>query len=818
MKEENKRSTLTLNFKGSKNTKLSFDKEKNEDNFGKNQLLLRQQQLMNSQNMEERNRLINKNKRNRNEKIKVEIKKEEIESSNVKSSSKDNVRSEINNNRNDNKNINTERKDFKNNRNFKKEDRNTNKKDLEKENKKEETVVKKPVIVDSKNIGPLPEKKKFEKKEKVFEAEEDSVKKKLLAEKINVKAEKYKKNIHTYVFNEDEEDKSDIIEKRKFFKSAKKKNKKNHQENLHQKIYHEVQIPDFITISNLADRMSEKKSDLVKKLFTMGMPTTANQVIDADTAELIVVEFGHKPIRVSDSDVEKVLSENEGKEFVSRSPVVTVMGHVDHGKTSLLDALRSSKIAEGESGGITQHIGASRIEVQKGKFITFIDTPGHEAFTEMRIRGANITDIVVLVVAADDGIKDQTIEAINHTKAAKVPMIVAVNKIDKDGADPERVKQELLQYDVIAEEFGGDVMFANVSAKTGLNLDKLMEAILLQAEMLDLKAPVDCPAEGAVIEARVDLQKGVIASILVQKGILKIGDIVVAGTTYGKIKKMVDDKRKSQMQAEPSIAVEILGLNSVPKAGDTFNVVSSEKEARDIISYRERKEKEALAAKNGKRTLESMLKKVGSNKKELSVVVKADVSGSIEAINSSLIKLGNDEVSVSVVHSATGAINESDINLASISNALVVGFNVRASNKAVEIAKDKGVEIRYYSIIYNIIDEIKDILSGLLDSNKKEETVGQAEIRNVFKLSSFGTVAGCYVLTGEIQRNQPVRLIRDGIVIYTGKIKALKRFKDDVKEVKTNYECGISIDNYADIKEKDIIECYKITEEKRELQ
>lgn len=628
---------------------------------------------------------------------------------------------------------------------------------------------------------------------------------------------KYSKNIHTYIFNEDGDDDEEIyggnrsIRRRRRIKNILGTN--NHPQ---QKIFQTVNIPDFISVADLADRMSEKKSDIIKKLMTMGLRVTANQVIDADTAELVVVEFGHTPNRVSDADIENVLKENQGTNFVPRSPVVTVMGHVDHGKTSLLDALRTTRVAEGESGGITQHIGASRVEVSKGKFITFIDTPGHEAFTEMRMRGANITDLVVLVVAADDGVKDQTIEAINHTRAAGVPMMVAINKIDRPGADPERVKQELLQYDVIAEEYGGNVMFVNVSAKNKTNMDKLLEGILLQAEILDLKAPIDCNASGAVIESRIDSQKGVIATVLVQKGVLKIGDVVVAGTSYGKVKKMVDDHRKSQEEATPSMAVEILGLDNPPSAGVPFNVVDQEKEARDIVSYRENKERESKEARRAGRSIESVLQQVkGSNKKQLSLVIKADVSGSIEAIVGSLKKLNNEEVVVDIIHSATGGVTESDINLVSASSGIIVAFNVRATGKVKDMAKEKGVEIKYYSIIYDVVDEIKALMSGLLKPVLREKTLGQAEIRNVIKIPNVGKVAGCYVTDGEIRRNADARLIRDGVVIFDSKIKTLRRFKEDVKEVKNNYECGITLENYDDIKEGDIIECYEKIEEKR---
>ena len=628
---------------------------------------------------------------------------------------------------------------------------------------------------------------------------------------------KRSKNVLTYVLSEDTED--NLI--RKSFNKKFKKNKFSKQEENKEKIINNVDIPELISVSDLSDRMAEKKGALIKKLFTMGIIATANQIIDADTAELLVIEFGHKAVRVADSDVEIIL-DNETKRDnsigIARAPVVTVMGHVDHGKTSLLDALRTTNIVSSESGGITQHIGASRIETKDGKFITFIDTPGHEAFTEMRMRGANITDIVVLVVAADDGVKDQTIEAINHAKAAKVPMIIAINKIDKPAANPEVVKQELLKYDVVVEDFGGEIMAIPVSAKSREGLDKLMEAILLQAEVLELKAPIDCNMKGAVVEARMDLQKGPIVSILVQQGVLKVGDLILAGTAYGKIKRMVDDKKKREDEAFPSMAVEVLGFNSVPNAGDKVNFITSEKEARDIVSYRERKEKDRVNARNGKSNLENLFQNaVDSSKKTLSVVVKSDVSGSAEAIIASILKLSDENININVIHSATGIINESDVNLATISNALVIGFNVRSTIKAKDIAKEKGIEIRYYSIIYNILDDIKTLMNGLMDPVKKEEILGQAEVRSVMKVTGVGKIAGCYVTDGEIQRNAFVRVIRDGVVIYDGKIKSLKRFKEDVKEVKNNYECGINIENFDDIKDKDVLECYKVLVQKEDF-
>ena len=626
------------------------------------------------------------------------------------------------------------------------------------------------------------------------------------------------KNIHTYILNDDDDDDNGFGRRRKSNKSF-FKNKEKTEEVVHQKIIQDIELPEFITVADLAEKMNEKKADVVKKLISMGMPCTVNQTIDADTAELVVVEFGHNVVkRTTEHDIEDKLGEEQGSKFVSRAPVVTIMGHVDHGKTSLLDAIRTTHVAEGESGGITQHIGASRVEVENGKFITFIDTPGHEAFTEMRMRGASITDIVVLVVAADDGVKDQTVEAINHSKAAGVPIILAINKIDKPGADPMRVKQELLQYDIVTEDFGGEVMAVEVSAKQKIGLEKLREAILLQAEIMELKAPIDVKPAGAIIEAKMDQKRGPIASLLVQKGILKVGDLVLAGTSYGKIRKMIDDKHKPQKKASPSMAVEILGFDSVPTAGDQFYVLDEEKEVRDIIAYRERKALENKVAKRSVKSLDSMLKTVGGKSaKLLPVIIKADVNGSIEAIIGTLTKLNTPEVEIDVVHSATGAINETDVNLASVSNALILGFNVRANPNAVDLAKEKDIDIRYYSIIYNIVDDIKNILSGMLEPVKKEEIMGHAEVRQVFKITGVGKVAGSFVLDGEISRNDKVRLIRDGIVIYSGDLKALKRFKDDVKEVKSGYECGISIDNYDDIKEKDIIESFRITEEKRSL-
>jgi translation initiation factor IF-2 len=632
------------------------------------------------------------------------------------------------------------------------------------------------------------------------------------------KDKSHKRGIHTFIVNSEgvaSEDKYDFRRVNKGIRS-KSKSAKNNKD--YEKVYQDVEIPEFITVGDLAERMNEKKTDVIKKLISMGTMATINQTIDSDTAELLVTEFGHKFKKVSDSDVESILNiKSDEADLVERMPVVTIMGHVDHGKTSLLDAIRSTNVVSGESGGITQHIGASKISLRDGKFITFLDTPGHEAFTEMRLRGAHVTDLVVLVVAADDGVKEQTIEAINHARAAKVPMIVAINKIDKPGADPSRVKNELLNQNIVSEDLGGDIMFVEVSAKEKKNLDKLQEAILLQSEMLELKASRKVRAKGAVIESKIDASRGVIATFLVQEGVLKVGDLVVAGTAYGKIKKMIDSVRKSQKEAIPSMAVEVMGLDKAPKSGEEFFVIQEERKAREIISYREKKKKDAEAVRRKGKSLSEMLQVVGGGKKELPLIIKADVQGSVEAIISSLEKLNTDEVGVRVIHAVTGGISESDVNLASVSNALIIGFNVRANNQTRELAKNKGVDIRYNSIIYNVIDEIKAILSGMLNPIKREERLGQAEIRQVFKITGSGKVAGCFVTDGMMQRNARVRLLRDNVVIYDGKLKALKRFKDDVKEVKQGFECGLSIEGYEDIKEGDFLECYNIIQEKREL-
>jgi len=602
-----------------------------------------------------------------------------------------------------------------------------------------------------------------------------------------------------------------------------KKGRNRHQEQAptkeYKKISREVVIPELISVADLAERMTEKVGDVVKKLFAMGMVVTSNQAVDADTAEIIITEFGHKAKRTSHSDVENILEEGgEEHDFLARAPIVTIMGHVDHGKTSLLDALRETNVVAREHGGITQHIGASRVKAVGGKFITFLDTPGHEAFTEMRSRGANVTDIVVLVVAADDGVKAQTIEAINHAKAANVPMIVAVNKIDKPGADPERVKQELLAHNVVCEDLGGDVMFIPVSAKTKKNLEKLEEAILLQAEVLDLKSQYEGKASGVVLESRIDPARGVVATLIVQKGTLDTSDLIVVGTSFGRVRKMSDDLGNIVKSATPSVPVEVLGLDSAPNAGDKFFEVDEERQAREIISYRSRKEKEIKALKNSARSFSDIFKESGKGKlKYLNIIIKGDVHGSVEAIIGTVAKLNNEEVAIKVVHSATGGVSDSDISLAAASGAMIVGFNVRANSSAKEMALSKGIEIRYYSIIYNLVDDLKLLLTGMLTPVQNEEHLGRAEIRQVFKVSGSGKVAGSYVIDGVLKRNARARLLRDNVVIHDGELKTLKRFKDDVKEVKTGFECGIAFENYDDIKEKDIVECYEVVEQKRSL-
>ncbi len=586
------------------------------------------------------------------------------------------------------------------------------------------------------------------------------------------------------------------------------------------KVVREVVVPETITVQELANRMAVRGAEVVKALMKMGTMSTINQAIDVDTAQLLVEEFGHKIKRVSAADVELGLKGEADSEdtIVSRPPVVTVMGHVDHGKTSLLDALRATDVVSGEAGGITQHIGAYQVELDSGARITFIDTPGHEAFTAMRARGAGVTDIVVLVVAADDGVMPQTIEAINHAKAAKAPIIVAINKIDRPDAAPDTVRNDLLQHEVFVEELGGDVLSIEVSALEKLNLDKLEEAILLQAEILDLGANPDRPAEGIVVEARLDRGRGPVATVLVQRGTLRIGDIVVAGSEWARVRAMVDDRGRSVEVAGPSAPVEILGLSGVPMAGDEVNAVENEQRAREVVDYRRDQLRELRNAAGVRGSLEQMFADIAAGEaNELPVVIKADVQGSAEAINASLEKLATDEVAVRVLHLGVGGINESDITLAMASKALIIGFNVRANAQAREHARRDGIEIRYYSVIYDIINDIKAALSGMLAPTLRESIVGNAQVLEVFDITKVGKIAGCRVIDGIIRRAAKVRLLRDDTVIHEGKLSTLKRFKDDAREVKEGLECGMSFENYQDLRVGDIIEAVEIEEIARTL-
>ncbi|TRW99242.1 translation initiation factor IF-2 [Paracoccus sp. M683] len=583
----------------------------------------------------------------------------------------------------------------------------------------------------------------------------------------------------------------------------------------------DVQLPETIVVQELANRMAERASDVVKSLMQMGMMVSANQAIDADTAELVIEEFGHHAVRVSDSDVEQVIHtvEDKSEDLESRPPIITIMGHVDHGKTSLLDAIRHANVVSGEAGGITQHIGAYQVKTESGALLTFLDTPGHAAFTSMRARGANVTDIVVLVVAADDAVMPQTVEAINHAKAAKVPMIVAINKVDKPDANPQKVRTDLLQHEVVVEAMSGEVQDVEVSAKTGQGLDQLLEAIALQAEILELKANPNRAAQGAVIEAQLDVGRGPVATVLVQNGTLKRGDIFVVGEQWGKVRALINDKGDRVDEAGPSVPVEVLGLNGTPEAGDVLNVVETEAQAREIADYRIQAAKDKRAAAGAAVTLDQMLAKAKADETvaELPVVVKADVQGSAEAIVQALEKVGNDEVRVRVLHYGVGAITESDIGLAEASQAPVIGFNVRANAPARNAANQKGVEIRYYSIIYDLVDDIKAAASGLLSAEVRENFIGYAEIREVFKVTGVGKVAGCLVTEGVARRSAGVRLLRDNVVIHEGTLKTLKRFKDEVKEVQSGQECGMAFENYDDIRVGDVIEIFEREEVERQL-
>ena len=588
-----------------------------------------------------------------------------------------------------------------------------------------------------------------------------------------------------------------------------------------EKVVREVQLPETIVVQELANRMAERAADVVKALMKMGVMATMNQPIDADTAELLIEEFGHKVVRVSDSDVEQVITQSEDKpeDMQPRPPIITIMGHVDHGKTSLLDAIRKTNVVSGEAGGITQHIGAYQVTTESGAVLSFLDTPGHAAFTSMRARGANVTDIVVLVVAADDSVMPQTIEAINHARAAKVPMIVAINKCDRPAADPNKVRTELLQHEVVVEAMSGDVQDVEVSAITGAGLDQLLEAIALQAEILELKANPDRSAMGAVIEAQLDVGRGPVATVLVQNGTLRQGDIFVVGEQWGKVRALVNDQGARIKEAGPSVPVEVLGLNGTPEAGDVLNVVETEAQAREIAEYRAQAAKDKRAAAGAATTLEQLMAKAKEDKNvaELPVLVKADVQGSAEAIVQALEKIGNDEVRVRVLHYGVGAITDTDVGLAEASGAPIIGFNVRANASARNSSNQKGVELRYYSIIYDLVDDIKAAASGLLSAEVRENFIGYAEIREVFKVSGVGKVAGCLVTEGVARRSAGVRLLRDNVVIHEGMLKTLKRFKDEVKEVQSGQECGMAFENYEDIRPKDVIEIFEREEFERKL-
>ena len=611
------------------------------------------------------------------------------------------------------------------------------------------------------------------------------------------------------------------------WKSGSRKGKRQHQDNQHafqapaEPIVHEVMVPETISVADLAHKMAVKAAEVIKALMKMGMMVTINQVLDQETALIVVEELGHIGKAAKTDDPEAYLDVEDGNvveaKLEHRAPVVTVMGHVDHGKTSLLDRIRKAKVAAGEAGGITQHIGAYHVDTPRG-MITFLDTPGHEAFTAMRARGAKATDIVVLVVAADDGVMPQTIEAVHHAKAAGVPIVVAVNKIDKQGANPERIRQELVAQEVVPEDWGGDTQFVEVSAKQGLNIDGLLEAILLQAEVLELTAPVDAPAKGIIVEARLDKGRGSVATLLVQSGTLRKGDVLLAGTAFGRVRAMLDEDGKQIEEAGPSIPVEILGLSDVPGAGEDAMVLADEKKAREIANFRAGKYRDVRLAKQQAAKLENMFAQMAEGEvRSLPLIIKADVQGSYEALAGSLQKLSTDEVRVQILHSGVGGITESDVNLAAASNAVIIGFNTRADATARKVAEANGVDIRYYNVIYDAIDEVKSALSGMLAPEKKEEITGTAEVRQLFVVSKVGTIAGCMVIDGMIKRTSRIRVIRNHVVVHDGELDSLKRFKDDVKEVKQGYDCGIMLKGFNDLLEGDQLEAYEIVEVARSL-
>jgi translation initiation factor IF-2 len=586
-----------------------------------------------------------------------------------------------------------------------------------------------------------------------------------------------------------------------------------------EQVIREVLIPETITVADLAHKMSVKAAEVIKALMKLGQMVTINQVLDQETAMIVVDDMGHMAKRAKIDDPEAFLEQAERKDVPTepRAPVVTVMGHVDHGKTSLLDYIRRTRVASGEAGGITQHIGAYHVDTERGS-ITFLDTPGHEAFTAMRARGAKVTDLVVLVVAADDGVMPQTIEAVHHAKAAKVPMVVAVNKVDKPEANPDRIKQELSQHGVIPEDWGGDTMFVEVSAKTGNGIDRLLEAVLLQAEVLELKAPRNTPARGVIIESRLDKGRGPVATALVQSGTLQRGDIVLAGAVFGRVRAMSDETGDNVEKAGPSIPVEIQGLSDVPVAGEEVIVLGDERKAREIALFRQGKFREVKLAKQQAAKLDNMFEQMKSGEaKTLSLIIKADVQGSYEALAHALGRLSTEEVRVNIVHAGVGGITESDVNLALASNAVIIGFNTRADATARKLIASHGIDVRYYTIIYEAVDEVKNALSGMLAPEKKEAVIGLVEVRQVFKISKVGTVAGCYVLEGLVKRGSSVRVLRDNVVVHSGELDSLKRFKDDVREVKAGFECGLSVKGFDDVKEGDQLEVYEVVEVARTL-
>jgi translation initiation factor IF-2 len=610
------------------------------------------------------------------------------------------------------------------------------------------------------------------------------------------------------------------------WRSPKGKNRSHHDDDAEhaftvptEAIIYEVLVPETITVADLAHKMAVKSGEVIKKLMTMGMMVTINQVLDQETAIILVEEMGHKASAAAPNDPEVFLEEAEHAQAIleTRPPVVTVMGHVDHGKTSLLDYIRRSRVATGEAGGITQHIGAYHVETPRG-MVTFLDTPGHEAFTAMRARGAKATDIVILVVSADDGVMPQTIEAIHHAKAAGVPLVVAINKVDKPDAAPERVKMELVAQEVVPEDFGGEVMFREVSAKTGKGIDELLEAVLLQAEILELQAPKNTPAKGLVIEGRLDKGRGPVTTVLVQSGTLKRGDMILAGSTFGKVRAMLDESGNDIKEAGPSIPVEILGLSDVPSAGEEVIVLNDERKAREIANFRAGKFRDVKLAKQQAAKLENMFDQMAEGEVQtLNLIIKSDVQGSYEALATSLQKLSTAEVKVHIIHTGVGAISESDVNLSAASGAVLIGFNVRADAGSRKLIDSLGVDVRYYNIIYEAVDEVKAALGGMLKPEQRESMIGTVEIREVFRISKVGSIAGCYVQDGMIKRNSRVRVLRANVIIHTGELDSLKRFKDDVKEVKNNFECGLSLKNYNDIEVGDILEVYEMVEVARTL-